>query len=501
MPMADLYAYLLERKLMTPIFFKPREGPSSPSFDSSKKCEHHFRAERHTLEECYHLSDCVQDLIDNKLIQFDNAIAPNIITNPLPPHQEGNVNAIITVEERVPDFSSSSFPWKDIGDRHALFDCKVLQSQVQSLADRGIIWIEREIMRRVVGPASSSIEEETAIVLTIRGFDPLILPKPASGISMISSSKALKAILPNSHRVPWKYDVYLISTRSGKEEVYSNISTSLFGLTRSGRCYTPEELEKRRKEIGKGTAKPVRNRVTTEEAEEFLKIIRNSEYSVIQQLNKSQAQISILVLLQSFNVHHKALLKVLKETCVPTGVTESSFEGMVSTVFATNQISFTDDELPPKAWPSTTLMAAKEKLKFGYQLGQGFCVIGHGKATLIELPDNKGGLGLGYNPFDEELFQASRGKKRKCIGQGMPIPHIKVTFSAPTEVIRSETAQESCDEESDLACLIGLCPEEFLVNAIISPGDDLTSTIRPRVPGETVGHWTIEPYFVVAPAE
>ena len=116
----------------------------------------------------------------------------------------------------------------------------------------------------------------------------------------------------------------------------------------SGRCYTPEELEKRTKEIGKGTIEPVRNRVTTEEGEEFLKIIRNSEYCVIQQLNKSPAQISILVLLLSFDVHCETLLKVLKETCVPTGVTKSSFEGMVSMVLATNWISFTNDEYHQK---------------------------------------------------------------------------------------------------------------------------------------------------------
>ena len=111
MPMVNLYAYLFERKLMTPMFSKPREGPPSLGFDPSKKCEHHFRAEGHTLEECYHFKDRVQDLIDNKLIQFDNVVAPNIITNPLPPYQEGNVNAIITMEERVPDLSSPSFPW------------------------------------------------------------------------------------------------------------------------------------------------------------------------------------------------------------------------------------------------------------------------------------------------------------------------------------------------------------------------------------------------------
>ena len=44
MPMADLYAFLLERKLMTPMFLRPREGPPSPNFDPSKKCKHHFEA-------------------------------------------------------------------------------------------------------------------------------------------------------------------------------------------------------------------------------------------------------------------------------------------------------------------------------------------------------------------------------------------------------------------------------------------------------------------------
>ena len=85
----------------------------------------------------------------------------------------------------------------------------------------------------------------------------------------------------DSHRVPWKYDVSLISTWTRKEKVCSNISLGISGITRSGCCYTPDELEKRRKEIGKGIAELVRNRIITEEDEEFLKIIRNSEYSVI----------------------------------------------------------------------------------------------------------------------------------------------------------------------------------------------------------------------------
>ena len=53
MPMVDLYVYLLERKLVTLMFAKPRERPLPPDFDMSKKCEHHFGPEGHTLEECY----------------------------------------------------------------------------------------------------------------------------------------------------------------------------------------------------------------------------------------------------------------------------------------------------------------------------------------------------------------------------------------------------------------------------------------------------------------
>ena len=114
----------------------------------------------------------------------------------------------------------------------------------------------------------------------------------------------------DNHHVPWKYDVSLIFTQTEKEKVCSNISSGLFRLTRSGRCYTLEELEKRRKEIGKSTVKPVKNWVTIKEAEEFLNIIRNSYYSVIQQLNRLPAQTSILALLLSSDVHNEALLKV-----------------------------------------------------------------------------------------------------------------------------------------------------------------------------------------------
>ena len=100
----------------------------------------------------------------------------------------------------------------------------------------------------------------------------------------------------DSHHVQWKYDVTLISTQTRKEETCSNISLGLARLTRSGRCYTLEELEKRRKEIDKSTTEPVKNTVTTKEVEEFLKTIWKADYSMVQQMKKFPAQISILAL-------------------------------------------------------------------------------------------------------------------------------------------------------------------------------------------------------------
>ena len=51
MPMVDICAYLLEKKLVTSIFAKPRDGHPLLNFDPSKKCKHHLRAKGHTLEE------------------------------------------------------------------------------------------------------------------------------------------------------------------------------------------------------------------------------------------------------------------------------------------------------------------------------------------------------------------------------------------------------------------------------------------------------------------
>ena len=48
------------------------------------------------------------------------------------------------------------------------------------------------------------------------------------------------------------------------------------------------------------------------EANEFLKFIKHSEYSIVEQLHKLTAKISLLSLMLNSEPHREAMLKVLK---------------------------------------------------------------------------------------------------------------------------------------------------------------------------------------------
>jgi len=61
-----------------------------------------------------------------------------------------------------------------------------------------------------------------------------------------------------------------------------------------------------------------KKRVLDEEAYEFLKLIKQSEYKVVDQLNRISAKISILSLMLSSEPHRRLLLKILKEAMCPT---------------------------------------------------------------------------------------------------------------------------------------------------------------------------------------
>ncbi|PKI68229.1 hypothetical protein CRG98_011365, partial [Punica granatum] len=126
---------------------------------------------------------------------------------------------------------------------------------------------------------------------------------------------------------------------------------SAMGITRSERVYLgPESRDKGKAPAAAfsaiSEAAPLHaKKVTDQEVEAFMKVIKASEYKVVEQMGKSPAHISLLALLLSPEPHRDALLKVLTVAQVSKETTPDRIEETVNSIFS-NQISFAKDELP-----------------------------------------------------------------------------------------------------------------------------------------------------------
>jgi hypothetical protein len=137
------------------------------------------------VENCQQLRHRVQDLIDHGILKFE--VLPNITTNPLPNHPEGDVN-MVEVEEEDDQFDlvNDQNSWKrlfhtlkeqghitlleappgpSIGDtceyhsgarRHSLECCKEFKDEIASLTERGLIKKEETQSRGSCQPYDSS---------------------------------------------------------------------------------------------------------------------------------------------------------------------------------------------------------------------------------------------------------------------------------------------------------------------------------------------------------
>ena len=82
--------------------------------------------------------------------------------------------------------------------------------------------------------------------------------------------------------------------------------------------------------------------------EEILKIIRKSDYNVVEQLGQTPSKISMLALLLCSEAHAKALVKFLKYAHVPQETSADQFEDCVASLTADNGLGFSDADLTPK---------------------------------------------------------------------------------------------------------------------------------------------------------
>ena len=89
-----------------------------------------------------------------------------------------------------------------------------------------------------------------------------------------------------------------------------------------------------------------KKRISAKEATEFLRIIQQSEFKVIEQLNKTPARISLLELLMNSEPHRVLLVKILNEAHVTQDITVEGFGGIINNITANNYLTFADEEIP-----------------------------------------------------------------------------------------------------------------------------------------------------------
>ncbi|XP_016667270.1 uncharacterized protein [Gossypium hirsutum] len=231
----------------------------------------------------------------------------------------------------------------------------------------------------------------------------------------------------DSKRVPWNYDYNV--TISGKQSPVDTSKKNQDGgsYIRSGKRYDTTSkkaqlvkgkalvVEKMKEKVTKSKL-PVNEPVNEEEAKEFLKFLKYSEYSVVEQLRKQLARISVLVLLLSSEVYRSALMKVLNETYVANDISVNKLDHLVSNISADNYIFFNDDEIPPGGMGSTKAFHITKRCK-GYTLSG--ILIDNGSAlnvlpltTLNRLP-----IDSSHMKECQNIVKAFDGTERRVMGR------------------------------------------------------------------------------------
>ena len=84
------------------------------------------------------------------------------------------------------------------------------------------------------------------------------------------------------------------------------------------------------------------------EMEEILKIIKRSDYNIVEQLWQTPSNISMLALLICSKAHVMALVKFLKTAHVPRETSADQFEDCVASLTTDNGLGFSDADLTPR---------------------------------------------------------------------------------------------------------------------------------------------------------
>ena len=125
-------------------------------------------------------------------------------------------------------------------------------------------------------------------------------------------------------------------------------------VTRSGRVFGPVFLKNMEDlSVSKKVDLPVLESVSAPRCQsgelsglkpnnddEVLRLIKKSEFNVVEQLLQTPSKVSVLSLLMNSEAHREALQKVLEKAYVENDVTVDQFDHIVANITSCNNLSF-----------------------------------------------------------------------------------------------------------------------------------------------------------------
>ncbi|XP_052886992.1 uncharacterized protein LOC108476994 [Gossypium arboreum] len=411
---------------------------------------------------CTAFKKLVERFIKIGIVRFDDPAVPNVAGNPLPNHTYQGVNRIIECRSKKTKYKVAEVRtplrhvWKDMVKRglivsdlreeseeemiccefhnevgHEIQECVEFRAPVQDMMNNREMEFYEETENPREGDICASKRESTVQNQTVN-YPVVIISRPKTnevGVQMPPKVKIQRpAVFPykDIKRVSWNYHCNV--TIPGKEDLAdaSKEDQDIGSYTRSGRRYDSAN-EKAEPLKGKAivveqnkekTAKSellVNEPVNEEEAKEFLKFLKHSEYSVVEQLRKQPARISVLALLLSSEVHRSALMKVLNETYVTNDISINKLD-LVSNISANNFIFFNDDKIPPDGMGSTKALHITTHCKRytlpGVLIDNGSALNVLPLSTLNRLPVNS------YHKKEcQNIVRAFDGTERRVMGK------------------------------------------------------------------------------------
>uniref|UniRef100_A0A2N9GDP3 G-patch domain-containing protein n=1 Tax=Fagus sylvatica TaxID=28930 RepID=A0A2N9GDP3_FAGSY len=343
---------------------RTRIGPQPKDYNKDLTCEYHQGEVGHTVENCRVLRHRIQDLLDQGVLKF---------------RIEGVINTIGAEKDEEVDITSTKIPWEPLfhelkkrgllpaprapkesteagtcqyhpGARdHNLQGCEEFKKEVAGLITKGLIRRRGEQPERdcmTIDQLRLSPYEKTNFQARMERIEEdfeKFCERKKEELGKAHTSHTTGNVRARSSGHPLCYQ------RKGRASDSFGIRGSIFGeSSKRGDPSSATLPLPRQKEAGKAVEDPTKTKAAEEEAADFLRIIKSSEYSIVKQLSKMPSHISVLSLLLASESHRKALLKVLNEAYVPEDITGPSFENMVTSILVTNQLTFSDDELPPE---------------------------------------------------------------------------------------------------------------------------------------------------------